>query len=106
MATLTTLSSFAVVGVVVSLIIEYTKKYFAEADTTMRTIYGLIASIIGGVIVYGFPFIPQNIIADVIGVIAAVNTAYVFLVQYLPNSSVPPSASVLPQVPIPPSATP
>lgn len=98
MQTLTTLGSFAVVGVVVSLVIEYTKKFFSAASPTMRTIYGLVASVIGGIIVYTFPFIPQNILSDVVGVIAAVNTAYVFLVQYLPNSptAVTPTTPAIP----------
>jgi hypothetical protein len=84
-----TLSSFAVVGVIVSLVIEYSKPYFTNATPTLRTIYGLLLSVIGGSIIYVWHLIPGAWITDAIGVIAAVNTAYVFLVQYLPNGNVP-----------------
>ncbi len=87
MQTITTLGSFAVVGVLASLVIEYTKNIFGSASPTMRTLYGLGISIIGGAGVYFFPLVPQNILTDIVGMIAAVNTAYVFLVQYLPNAA-------------------
>jgi hypothetical protein len=87
MNTIAILGSFAVVGVVVSIVIEYTKNLFAAATATQRTLYMLGISVIGGVIVYFFHLIPTTIVNDVIGVIAAVNSAYVFLVQYLPNST-------------------
>ena len=84
---ITTLSSFAVVGVVVGLVIEYTKNFFTSATATQRTLYALALSIIGGAVVYFWHLIPGNYISDGVGVIAAVNTAYVFIIQYLPNNS-------------------
>ena len=83
---ITQLSSFAVVGVVVALVIEYTKKYVTQATATQRTLYGLALSIVGGAVVYFWHLIPGSWITDGVGVIAAVNTAYVFIVQYLPNN--------------------
>ncbi len=91
MSTLSLLGSFAIVGVVVSAAIEYTKNLFTAATPAKRTLYMLGLSVIGGVIVYFFHLIPANVITDIVGVIAAVNSAYVFLVQYLPNGSVIPN---------------
>lgn len=90
MNTITLLSSYAIVGLVLSLIVEYTKNIFTEATAAQRTMYMLGISVVGGLIVYFWHLIPGNYITDAIGVIAAVNTAYLFLVQYLPNSSVQP----------------
>lgn len=86
-----TLGSFAVVGVIVSLIGEYTKNFVTKASTAQRTIYLLALSIVGGLVVYFWHLVPSAWITDVVGVIAAVNTAYVFLVQYLPNLGGPAS---------------
>ena len=83
---ITQLSSFAVVGVVVALVIEYTKKYVTEATATQRTLYALALSIVGGAVVYFWHLIPGAYITTAVGVIAAVNTAYLFIVQYLPNA--------------------
>jgi hypothetical protein len=95
MSTLSVLGSFAVVGVVVSAVIEYTKNLFTAATAGKRTVYMLVLSVLGGLVVYFFHLIPANVVSDVVGVIAAVNSAYVFLVQYLPNG---------PSVPATPSA--
>lgn len=103
MQTLTLLSSFAIVGVVVSLVVEYTKNLFTEATATKRTFYMLGLSVLGGLIVYFWHLVPTNFVTTVVDVIAAVNTAYLFLVQYLPNSS---PAPVVPVVDIPPPPPP
>ena len=99
---ITTLSSFAVVGVLVGLVIEYTKTFFTSATATQRTLYALLLSLIGGAIVYFWHLIPGSWITDGVGVIAAVNTAYVFIIQYLPNTptasvSATPASSTTPQ---------
>ena len=86
MNVLTTLGSFAVVGVIVGLVIEYTKSFFTSATSTQRTLYALALSIVGGLIVFFWHLIPDAWLTDVVGVIAAVNTAYVFIIQYLPNT--------------------
>ena len=86
---ITTLSQFAVVGVVVGLVAEYTKTFLTKEGSLARTLYVLALSLVGGAVVYFFHLIPQEWLTDFVGVIAAVNTAYVFLVQYLPNNTTP-----------------
>ena len=86
---LTTLSQFAVVGVLVGLVGEYTKNLLTKEGSLGRTLYILALSLVGGAVVYFFHLIPQAWLTDFVGVIAAVNTAYVFLVQYLPNNTTP-----------------
>ena len=85
MQTLTLLSQFAVVGVVVSIVVEYTKGIFTKATQGQRIGYMLLLSVVGGLIVYFFHLIPENYVTTAVGVIAAVNTAYTVLVQFLPN---------------------
>lgn len=85
MDTITLLSQFAIVGVLVSLVIEYTKNFLTKATPGARTAYMIILSLIGGLIIYFWNLVPVNFVTAAVGVIAAVNTAYVFLVQYLPN---------------------
>jgi hypothetical protein len=92
MQTLTTLGSFAVVGFVASLVIEYTKNLFTKSTVGQRTAYTLGISVLGGLGVYFFHLVPQNVITDLVGVVAAVNTFYVFVVQYLPNAPAASSA--------------
>lgn len=82
---LTTLGSFAVVGVVVSAVIEYTKGFFTKATQGERMAYMIGLSIVGGLVVYFWHMVPTDYVTTAVGVIAAVNTAYTFLVQFLPN---------------------
>lgn len=97
----TQLGSFAIVGIVGSLIVEYTKNFLVEQTAGKRTFYGLLIAFILGLIVYFWHLIPDAWLTDVVGVVAAMNTAYVFLVQYLPNLF--PST---PAAPSSPAATP
>lgn len=85
MDTITTLGSFAIVGVLGSLVIEYTKNIFTTATQGKRITYMLVISLVGGLVVYFFHLIPANFVTDFVGIVAAVNTAYLFLVQFLPN---------------------
>lgn len=81
----TTLGSFAVVGVFLSILIEYTKNIFTKATAGQRIGYMLGLSVLGGLGVYFWHLVPTNFVTTAVGVIAAVNMAYTFLVQFLPN---------------------
>ena len=63
--------------------------YGAKGIECHLTIEQVIAEVTQSYDVYFFHLIPQAWLTDFVGVIAAVNTAYVFLVQYLPNNTTP-----------------
>lgn len=83
---ITTVASFAITGVVVGLLVEYTKKFFTDKTPAQRTIYTLALSVVGGLVVFFWHLIPQNIVVDIVGVVGAVNTAYLVFIKYLPNN--------------------
>ncbi len=85
MNTVQTLLSFALTGVVISSVAEYTKTFLNKAGH--RTLYVVGLSIVGGLIVYYGHLIPENIVMTIVGVWAAANTAYIAIIQFLPNST-------------------
>ena len=97
--TIQTLLSFALTGVVISAVAEYTKSFLSKAGH--RTLYVVGLSIVGGLIVYYGHLIPQNIVMTTVGVWAAANTAYLAIVQFLPNST--PATQTTPSTPTTPN---
>lgn len=75
MNTLQLISGFALTGVVITAVAQYTKSFLSHAGH--RTLYVVGLSVAGGLIVYFGHLIPENWIADVIGVWAAANSAYI-----------------------------
>lgn len=88
-STLQTLLSFALTGVVISAVAENTKLFLTKAGH--RTLYVVGLSVVGGLIVYYGHLIPENIIVTIVGVWAAANSAYLAIVQFLPNITTPPA---------------
>lgn len=91
MNTIQLISSFALTGVVISAVAEYTKSFLDKAGH--RTLYVVGLSIVGGLCVYFAHLVPTNIVTTLVGVWAAANTAYLAIVQFLPNNTTP-SATV------------
>lgn len=75
-------TQYAVVGVVLSLLIEYTKGFLSSSAN--RTLYALLISCLGGVAIYFSGLIPQSVYSVALQVIGSVNTMYLLLVRYIP----------------------
>lgn len=114
--TLQLLLSFALTGVVIASVAQYTKAFLEKSSH--RTWYVLGLSVIGGLIVYYGHLIPTNLIVTLVGIWASANTVYLTLkalgiigsdpvaptpVPSTPNAAVGPAPQ--PATPPPPSDT-
>lgn len=77
--TLLTIGSFAITGVLVSAIVQFTKDFMDKSGH--KVLYTIGISILGGVILYFLNFVPANIIEIVIGVWASANTFYLAVIK-------------------------
>jgi hypothetical protein len=68
------ISKYALAGVILSAIIEYTHHWL---DTVKQKVfYSIVIALAGGIVVYGLRFIPGNIIQVIAGVFAAASAVY------------------------------
>ena len=67
-------SEFAISGVIVSTIIQYTKGWLGTK--TNRVIWSLLISFVIGILIYGLNFVPVSWWQMIVGVFAAANTVY------------------------------
>ena len=93
---------FAVIGTVISIIIEYTKQFLDKSGH--RTVYALLISFLGGLVIYFSGYIPETWYTIALGVIGAVNTMYLILIQYVPLNT-PPETQPVTQTPSPAQPT-
>ncbi len=81
METLTLLGQYALSGLVLSSIIQLTKKWIQSKPG--RIWWAVLLSVIGGVLVYGLQFIPGNYLEIIVGLWASANSVYLVLFGYL-----------------------
>jgi len=85
MDTVSVITSFALTGVVVSAVVEFTKGFLAKSSH--RTLYVVGLSVVAGLGVYFFHLVPTNIVETLVGVWAAANTVYVAVAKPLDLST-------------------
>ncbi len=86
---LSVLGSLAIVGVALSLLTQWLKTKFDQVHT-QAIVIGL--SVVGGV-VYFFLKDHTNIVADIIAILAAADTFYMYVLQYFEKTTPPTGAS-------------
>ena len=80
MELLANFGSYALAGVIVSLIAQYTKQWL---DTKKeKLLFVVFLSILMGAFVYFFNLIPQNAIQIMIGIFASANTVYLVIIRW------------------------
>lgn len=95
-------ASFAVIGFVLSLVIEYTKRFLAASGH--RMLYALLISVAGGLAIYFSGLIPESFYQIALQVIGSVNTMYLLLVQWIPMNPPASTQTAQPAAPQPTAA--
>lgn len=91
---------FAITGALVSAIVQFSKPYITKSGN--KALLAVAVSIVGGIILWAFKFVPINWLETILSVWAAANTVYLAVIQWFevptqPSSQAP--SSVNPVIP-------
>ena len=98
----TAIAPFAITGGIVSLIVQYTKAAFEKS--AHKTLWAIGIAIVAGIVVQFAGLVPTNWLTTIAAIVAAANTWYLLVLQWLetPDTSAPVNSTPIP--PTPPAA--
>lgn len=94
------IAPYAITGGIVSLIVQATKSAFEKSGH--KALLAIGVSVVAGVIVQFIGFVPTNWLTTIAAVLAAANTWYLLVLQWIETPTLPPTpqpTSTPPQTP-------
>lgn len=84
------IAPFAITGVIVTAAVQAAKQFVDK--TGHKIAISVSFSIVGGVVAYFVGAIPNNILTDIVGVLAAANGLYALVIKPLETPAQPPQS--------------
>lgn len=85
------IAPFAIVGAIVSLLVQYVKQFFTAKGHAL--LFCIALSILAGIIVQFMSLVPTTWLTTIVNVFAAANTIYLAIVQWFEPSQPPSPAA-------------
>jgi hypothetical protein len=82
---------YAITGAVVSLIVQFTKSFFAKS--AHKLLWAIVISILGGVVLQFVYLIPTNWFGTIVAVLASANTVYLVVIQWFESDTPAPAVT-------------